>query len=406
MSNQTSHSWLVEPIEQLLGYCRRNQWAGWDPYDGLNSPLFRLPLLQNRLCRLAFIQFCKRSPLNFRPLFRVPRQKNPKGLALFSSALLGLHRLGLAEGGETKQVLAELISASSSGWKFTCWGYNFDWQTRTYLVPRFTPNIICTTFAGNALLDAYEALGAEAYLTHARSAGQFLLETLNRTPGPAGFCLSYTPLDRSQIHNASLLGAAFLARLYRLTQNESLVSPALQAARFSVERQRKDGAWPYGEGPNQAWIDSFHTGYNLVALETLRENLPEATWITPSLRNGLDFFLARFFTPEGIVNYYHDRTYPIDIHALAQAVVTLVRLRHYAPDALALAGRVCKWTLAHMRTPCGVFIFQRHLFYKNPVAYMRWGQAWMLLAMVSLLEVLTPAAAPAAETAPPEPVPR
>src|SRR5947207_905767 len=137
----------------LISYCRSNNWAGWDPFDGLNSPLFSLRILQSRWPRLVFIQGFKRSPINFRRLFAVPRESNPKGLALFSSALMKFAAVNLSDDSEARAMLCRLVASRSEGQKQACWGYNFDWQTRFYLVPKFTPNIICTTFAGNALVD-------------------------------------------------------------------------------------------------------------------------------------------------------------------------------------------------------------------------------------------------------------
>src|SRR6185436_7402589 len=79
----------------LAAHCRSAGWAGWDPYDGLNSRLFQaLPFFQNKLCRLAFIQFMKRSPVNLRPWLGVNPGRNPKGVALFASALVQLSRFG------------------------------------------------------------------------------------------------------------------------------------------------------------------------------------------------------------------------------------------------------------------------------------------------------------------------
>jgi hypothetical protein len=200
-------------------------------------------------------------------------------------------------------------------------------------------------------------------------------------------------LDHSRIHNANLLGAAFLARLYHHTRSEELLAAALSAARFSIELQRTDGSWPYGEGPHQGWIDSFHTGYNLSALERMRACVPDGERIENSIKKGFGFFLEQFFAQGGIVKYYHDRTYPIDIHAIAQAMITLVDLRHYDARASSLAQQVCEWGLAHMGAGSGAFIYQRHRLYTNRIVYIRWGQAWMLLAMACLLENLdTPAA--------------
>ena len=378
-------SWLLAPLDQLLQYCRDNQWAGWDPFDGLNSPLLRLPLLQNRPFRLGFIQFCKRSPINLRPLLRVPKQKNPKGLALFISALCRLARLGLTDQAEIEGLISELLASRSPGVEFDCWGYNFDWQTRYHLVPRFSPNIICTTFAGNALLDAYEALGDRVLLDSAISASQFLLRSLQRSGNEDSFCFSYTPRVKDQIHNANLLGAAFLARLYSLTGTQALLRECQAATRFSVERIRSDGSWPYGEGPKQQWIDSFHTGYNLVALNTIRRCTGEPI-IQPVLQKAFAFYMAHFFGVDGLVKYYHDRTFPVDSHAVAHAIMTLVDFSDQDSAALSLARKVCQWSLSNMRASQGWFYYQKRASFTVTIPYMRWCQAWMLLGMAVLAD--------------------
>jgi hypothetical protein len=98
--------------------------------------------------------------------------------------------------------------------------------------------------------------------------------------------------------------------------------------------------------------------------------------------------MAHFFTADGVAKYYHDRMYPVDVHSVAQALVTLAKLRTHMPDAIPTALRVLDWGLKNMRTRNGTFIFQRHALYRNGIVYMRWGQAWMLLGMTCLLEAL------------------
>ena len=71
-------------------YCREREWAGFDPYDALNSELFaRTPLAKSRVARLALTQFLKRSPVNFRPLLGIRPHQNPKALGLFLSFYVG-----------------------------------------------------------------------------------------------------------------------------------------------------------------------------------------------------------------------------------------------------------------------------------------------------------------------------
>jgi len=364
-----------------LAYCRSHAWSGHDPYDALNSRLLRsLGLLRWPLPRLAATQFLKRCPVNLRGLLGVPREQNPKGIAVFLAAMVRLHGVGLAGEQDVRALAARLIELRSVNQPRSCWGYNFDWQTRTYLVPRGTPNIVCTTFAANALLDAYDAFGDPGWLDAAQTAGAFLLEGLHTTRDGDTLCFSYTPLVPSEVHNASLLGAALLARLHTYQPSEEFRSAAVAATRYALKRQRPDGSWPYGEGAKQRWIDSFHTGFNLMALERVRECLG-MTECEPAIRSGYRFYLDHFFESDGRAKYFHNSTYPIDAHSIAQALVTLTGLAAYDDRSLAVASKVCEWALGNMRAPQGWFYYQKWRWWTNRINYMRWSQAWMLLGL-------------------------
>ena len=371
----------------LFKYCRLNNWAGFDPYDGLNSPIFKwLPFFQNRLPRLIFIQFMKRSKINFRAIMGIPKGQNPKGLALFSSSLIRLLDIGIINDSNVViSVINQLIHKKTPNQPYMCWGYNFDWQQRKLLVPKYTPNIICTTFAGNALLDAYEKFGDSSYLEMALSAGDFVIRGLNISESKNGICFSYTPLDRGHVHNANLLGAAYLARLYRISGDKEFFNYALSAARFSVARQAPDGSWPYGENEVQKWIDNFHTGYNLVALQRFSRYTGNREF-EENIKKSFKFYINNFFTDGYLAKYYHNRLYPIDIHAIAQSIVTLMELNELGQNNMNIALSICKWGIDNMKNKEGYFYYQKNRFYMNRIPYMRWSQAWMLLALSTLLE--------------------
>src|ERR1035437_9493214 len=92
MSASLAHPAMIDNaleavLLKLLAYCRTNDWAGYDPYDALNSRVFAaLPFLNSRLPRLVLTQALKRTPINLRRLLLVPKPQNPKALALFLSA--------------------------------------------------------------------------------------------------------------------------------------------------------------------------------------------------------------------------------------------------------------------------------------------------------------------------------
>lgn len=371
---------------KLLAYCQANDWAGYDPYDALNGRVFKaLPFLNFRLARLALTQGIKRCPVNLRPLLLVPKTPNPKGIALFLSSLVRLSKSGVADGTESIGLMADkLLALRSPGRPYSCWGYNFDWQQRSALVPKTSPNIICSTFAANALLDAYERSPEPYWLSAAVSAADFILNDLFWRDGGLKACFNYTLVGRDEVHNANLLGAAYLCRVGRISGEKKYIEPALDAAGYSVGKQREDGSWDYGEAPTQRWVDNFHSGFNLVALRHIRDHTGTTEFDT-AIRRGFDFYRGHFFREDGAPRYYHDATYPIDIHSVAQSLIILTEFQDFAKDNICLANTVLDWAMRNMWDHRGFFYFQKHACFTVRISFMRWSQAWMLLALATLL---------------------
>ena len=382
------HKSCGEALNKLLHYCRGQSWAGYDPYDALNSPLARAVGKSGKLGRTLMIQTLKRAPINLRPLLGIKKGLNPKAVALAARAvsLLGtsLSSLRMNSAEELKHdfdfLIESLARLRNKRYAEACWGYNFDWQSRAFFAPRGTPNVVCTVFAAHAYLDWFDATRNEGALETAKSSCRFLLDVLDRTRSREGHCFSYTPLDRAQVHNVNLLAAELLARLYSIDQQDEYFEAARRAVDFTVRRQRADGSWPYGESPSQQWIDSFHTGFIIVSLKNIIKWLGVSDWQT-SLFRGFEFYRDRFFLADFTPKYYHDKLHPVDIHAAAQAVITFVEMKDLMPDASLKATRAARWAIERMQDPAGFFYYQRQRFYTIKIPYMRWGQAWMLYAL-------------------------
>ena len=359
---------------KLLAWAESRSFEGYDPYDALNSPLAGVLTLGTKPGRIALTQFLRRSPVNFRPALLIKPGANPKALALFLEGCVALGEL------ETARTLADrTLACRSEGYSGAGWGYNFPWQNRFQLLPRFTPTIVNTAFAGFALLDFYEASGDERSLDAALSAAAFMLGDLNRLDdGDDSFCFSYTPLDRNFVHNANLLGASLLARIATRYGRPELLDPALCALRYSVRRQHEDGSWFYAERREQNWVDSFHTGF---ILEAIRRVL--ALGLVPEFREGYEkgvqFYADAFFLEDGTPKYYADRLYLVDIHAPAQAISFFAS----EPGREELAERVLNWTLSNMLDPAtGAFYYRKKGKRVVKTPYMRWSEAWGFRALV------------------------
>jgi hypothetical protein len=375
-------------IAGLMAYCSESDWAGYDPYDALNSRVFNLtPFAKSRLCRIAITQIMKRLPVNLRSLLLVPREQNPKAIALFLVALLKLSKLGRFGCNETIEHMVErLVALRSPNTSYWCWGYSFPWQTRTDLVPRWSPNLVCTCFVADALLDAYEHTHEARMLEMALSAAEYIANELYWTEGSgiAGFSYPF-PHVHSRVHNANYLGAALLCRSFKYSGEKKFLESALSAARYSSSKQHADGSWDYGELPTQRWVDNFHTGYNLCALEAIGRDASTSEF-ADTLQKGVEFYLANFFAENRAPKYFHDRLYPIDIHSVAQSVITLVTFGEACPGGLELARAVHQWAMDNMWDQRGYFYYQVWPHFTNRISYMRWSQAWMLLALTTLYE--------------------
>jgi rhamnogalacturonyl hydrolase YesR len=278
-----------------------------------------------------------------------------------------------------------LIALRSADSRYWCSGYSFPWQTRTIVVPRGTPNLVCTTFVANALLDAYEQTQNSQYLDMASSAANYIVNELYWTDGDSVASFSYPlPSLRSRTHNASLLAAALLSRVYRHTGDERLLGPAVKATRYSVSKQLADGSWNYGESPSQRWIDNFHTGYNLCALQSIGR-YAETVEFEAFMRRGLEFYLCHFFREDGAPRYFHNRTYPIDTHSVAQSIITLLAFKDSDRRCLPQVQSVLQWAMNHMWDARGFFYYRVLRSCTVRTSYMRWSQAWMLLALSTLI---------------------
>ena len=380
-------------LGKLLAYCESQEWAGYDPYDALNcKALTALPLLNSRISRIVVTQSLKRAPFNIRPLLRIRKTRNAKAIALFLSSFVKLSRIGV--GGSVERMhrmIRELTALRSRDAAYWCWGYSFPWQTRTRVVPAEAPNLVCTCFVANALLDAYEESGASSCLIMAVSAAEYVLNELYWTEGGAAGFSYPMPGSRVQTHNANFLGAALLCRVFKVTGDPRFLGPALSVARCSASRQAPDGSWRYGEEPTQRWIDNFHTGYNLCALQAIGRYAGTREF-NPAIRRGLAFYREHFFRQDGAPRYFHDRTHPIDIHCVAQSIITLVELKDCDPGALRAAHTVLRWAMTHMWDPRGFFYYQVLRLYTIRTSYMRWSQAWMVLALSTLVEESAPIA--------------
>jgi hypothetical protein len=400
-------------LNRLYDYIKKENYSGWDIFDGLNSRIYqRSPFNHSKLLRLAWVQFFKRSPVNFRRITLVPKGHNPKGLALFASGLILSDDME-----EAKKLLDHLKKMTCSGYYGTSWGYNFDWQSKAFYVPIGTPNMVTTVFVANTFLDyaenkmegsrnlRFDLLKKKGFekkkeeitqnqysgertflddcLKIAQNCCEFILHDLILFEDEKTLCLSYIPGEQARVHNANMLGAAILARVWNHTNEQSYLEKSRKAMAYSVNALNADYSWRYGELSHHKFIDNFHTGFNLVALKDWMNYTGDNKW-KEELKNAYEYFLDTFWLEDGCPKYYHNSLYPIDIHCSAQGIVTCLKLKDYDDRSVPMANKIAKWAIDNMQDESGYFYYQKTRWYTNKISYMRWSQAWMFYALAYL----------------------
>ena len=94
-----------------------------------------------------------------------------------------------------------------------------------------------------------------------------------------------------------------------------------------------------------------------------------------SFDKGLKFYLDNFFLNDGTPKYYHNKTYPIDIHSPAQLIATL-STSDLMDEHEELANKVLNWTISNIQDEKGYFYYQLKKGISSNIPYMRWVQAW------------------------------
>jgi polysaccharide biosynthesis protein VpsJ len=389
-SNSTVKNHVHQSLVRLSGWLDRNDYSGYDTFDGLSAPFLRPLTLNSKFLNIALQQGVRRFPINLRPLLCIPKSRSTKAMGFLAKGFVRLHH---ATGDavwldKAEFALQWLIDNRSPGYTRACWGNHFDYQSRSGYVPKGLPSVVWTSHIGHAFLDAYERFHQDRYLSLAVSSCEHILHDLAAFPENDSICIGYFPDQATKVHNANTLGASLLARTYSYTGNACYRSLAEKALRYTARCQRNDSSWYYGEASNLHWVDNFHTAYVLDCFKYYKQSTGDDQF-DKHLTEGYHYWKSTFFLSDGSPRYYNHKTLPLDIQCCSQAIDTLVFFLDLDPDSLSLAMKVATWTIEHMQDRAGYFYYRRYSSWlTNKTPTLHWGQATMFCALAGLYKAL------------------
>jgi len=380
---------MEQSLKKLNSYCTNNNYKGYSLYDSHTSPIPFDKLGHS----LSFLlnQIIKRSPVNFRPLIGVDKQFNPKGMGLFLQVYTLQKQFGNPLDIDDLDARIQyfynwLKNNFSKGFSGYCWGYHYPWpKSDGIVVPAYMPNSVVTAFNIRAVFQYYLLSQDSSCIKIINGAKNFILNDIARTEDEKGVCFAYTPVKRDLTINANLLAAEILAYDDYVNEKSEFQEVIKKVLKFTMNHQNQDGSWYYSFDPEtykpKKQID-FHQGYILESIKRLCDySSIEIESFFENIRSGLDFYKNKQFNKEGIAYWRLPQKWPVDIHNQSQGIITFSLFKDYSQEYIHFAETIAKWTIDNMQSRDGSFYYQKWPLLTNKVSYMRWNQAWMLLAL-------------------------
>ncbi|GAB6147244.1 prenyltransferase/squalene oxidase repeat-containing protein [Desulfocicer niacini] len=378
---------VTATTQSLLAYVEKENFKGYDPYDTLNGwvPFHWL----GKWGPAVATQVQKRNPINIRPILGIKKDYNPKGMGLFLKAYCNLYHKTRDKTHLDKAgwIFKWLIANYSRGYSGMAWGYNFPWASSNEFKEAFLPSVVVTAHVVDGIFAFYKMTNDESARQAIISAAAYVSGDIPTTEFDTGISFAYTHQSKGACYNASLHAAEIILKA-SLVHGEKADDRIEQAVRFVLSKQKADGSWNYSYNPEinaeRKQID-FHQGFVLVSLHLIKQYcdfLQED--ITQAIKKGLTFYKNEQFLPSGQSLWRLPKKWPAEIHNQAQGIITFSLLKDYHPDYLGFADTIARWTIANMQDTSDFFYYRKYPWFTNKIPFIRWSQAWMLLALSEL----------------------
>ncbi|MGA8678343.1 MAG: hypothetical protein WB621_24255, partial [Candidatus Acidiferrales bacterium] len=179
-NDRLSKDQILESIHRLSEWLEKNDYRGYDTFDGLNAKYLRPLTFETKFLRTVLQQGVRRFPVNVRPLLGIPKNRSTKGMGYLARGFIRLQQAtgDKSWGDKAESALQWLIENESTGYSGACWGNHFDYQSRGFYLPKGVPTIVWTSLIGHAFLDAYDHFKRDNYLQVAASACEHISRDL------------------------------------------------------------------------------------------------------------------------------------------------------------------------------------------------------------------------------------
>jgi hypothetical protein len=308
---------------------------------------------------------------------------------------MGFARLAMVTG-ETRhhdravEFLGALVQSRCPGYEHYCWGYPFDWVTRTGVMAKGTPLITTTPYVYEAFLAVYQIDGDPRWLEIMQSIAEHaFLDIKDREISAGCATAGYNPFDtQGGVVNASAYRAFLLMAASIQFHREDYRFVAERNLNFVLGCQQPDGSWFYAADGVRDFVDHFHTCFVLKALSKI-ERLTQHAGCTRAIEAGVEYYARNLFDEIGLPKPFSSAprltVYRRELYDYAECINIGGLLRGRFPLLDQRLESTLGDILERWRKPDGSFRSRQLLFGWDNVPMHRWAQAQLFRSLCLLL---------------------
>jgi hypothetical protein len=285
--------------------------------------------------------------------------------------------------------LERLKESRSEGFEHYCWGYPFDWVTRTGTIAANTPFITTLPYAYEAFGYVYRIDKNEHWLDIMRSIAEHALQDIKDFEVSPGVCsCGYGPYDNTGgVINASAYRAFLLMSASVDLHDDRYTKMADGNLNFVLDQQQPDGSWYYAVD-SRDFVDHFHTCFVLKALAKI-ERLTGHTGCRKAIEKGVNYYIKNLFDRNGLPKPFAKAprltVYRNELYDYAECINLCVLLKGRYSELGNTLQNVLGDLLSRWQKPDGSFRSRKLFLGWDNVPMHRWAQSQIFRSLCFLL---------------------
>ncbi|HVS90352.1 MAG TPA: hypothetical protein VHF01_19275 [Candidatus Acidoferrum sp.] len=277
------------------------------------------------------------------------------------------------------------------GYEDYCWGYPFNWETRTGSMMEGTPLITTVPYVYEAFAQVYAIDKNQKWLRIMRSIAAHVFKCYrDREIAPDSASCGYTPApdDPGGVVNASAYRAFLLTQAARDFSEPQYEEVATRNLNFVLAAQNADGSWCYSVDSDRDFVDHFHTCFVLKALAKI-EQLTGCPRCWSAIERGVSYYLKNLFDETRLPVPFSKpprlTVYRRELYDYAECINLGVLLYGRFPDLDKIFSGVVTDLLARWQKSDGSFRARELLVGWDNVPMHRWAQSQVFRSLSFLL---------------------